>query len=106
MVLRWNLEHGDGAASDQLFVTSPVKGMKNLASRGRDTQAAQSGPIIKGFQHEAGGNVAQLSTLRAAFRTVRLRRMTQLRLAEAAGIGVAALRNMEQGRGRLNRAHL
>ena len=45
--------------------------------------------------------MAQLSTLGAAFRAARLPLSTQVQLAEAAGIGVAAVRNLEQGRGTL-----
>lgn len=45
--------------------------------------------------------VAQLSAIGSSFRAMRLERMTQLQLAKAAGIGVAAVHNLEQGRGTL-----
>ncbi|TXN75470.1 helix-turn-helix domain-containing protein [Methylobacterium sp. WL18] len=45
--------------------------------------------------------MAQLSAIGSAFRAVRLKQMTQLQLAEVAGIGVAAVHNLEQGRGTL-----
>jgi len=45
--------------------------------------------------------VAQLSALGAAFRAARRRHPTQAILAATAGIGVAAVRNLEHGRGTL-----
>lgn len=45
--------------------------------------------------------VAQLSALGAEFRTLRRQKGSQIILAAAAGIGVAAVRNLERGRGTL-----